>query len=202
VPGANIKNYFDATVFGGIIYLFPGLPDENLDFSHVHTIDMEGRTPMKPFPTRQDPQHGYPGVRKQCALDTFQVLMFVLAYLRGEVARREQGKLFVVGGQLDDAQRGTFRYGDAWALDLRSLQWERLPTQLPLLIVEPRVHINDASGLAFVWGDCDKQSGCYTNRRHFHVQRCAFPAALPAAQAQAGFAAAPPGYAPPPPYPS
>uniref|UniRef100_A0A915IDI2 Uncharacterized protein n=1 Tax=Romanomermis culicivorax TaxID=13658 RepID=A0A915IDI2_ROMCU len=121
VPGGNIKNYFDATVFGGVIYLFPSLADENLDFTHVHTIDTEGRTPMRPFATRPDPQSGFPGVRKQCALDIWQ------------------GKLFIIGGQFDDPQRGMFRYGDVWSLDLRNLQWQKYSLQLPLLIVEPNL---------------------------------------------------------------
>lgn len=76
MPGGNVTSYFDATVFAGVIYLFPANAAENVEFNYVHTIDMEGRTPMRPFATRPDPINGYPNLRKQCALDTWQVSCF------------------------------------------------------------------------------------------------------------------------------
>lgn len=176
VPDGDMRRYYDGFFNAGCFYLLASTYDATFDCSHVHKLDITGRTVMQTLSLKPDPQRGYPPPRKQAGLDC------------------SNGRILLAGGEVEiPPNSGNWqRYVDYWQLDLRSLEWRQVPGQMNLPLIEPRITATPF-GQIFLWGDWDQPlPGVTTTGTHLRILRLSnFDAA--AASSSGGGA--------PPPYP-
>ncbi len=133
VAGGDMRQYYDAVVWRGTVYLLASRQDEAFDFTHVHLLELAGRGNMRAVATSPDPQVGFPPNRKQTGIDI------------------SQGRMYMAGGEIEAQNGGWFRMQDVWSLDLSTFHWQRMGgLQLSLPLIEPRLSTLE-SGLVHVW---------------------------------------------------
>ncbi|CAJ0565299.1 unnamed protein product, partial [Mesorhabditis spiculigera] len=132
--GADLSHFYDGFLNAGSVYLLSASPDEHLDYSRVHTLNLQSRQ-INTHQCRGDPSRGFPPARKQAGLASVP------------------GFILLAGGEVAD-QYNVHRLQDYWVLNCDTFEWTQVPASMPCPLIEPRITTCN-SGKVYLWGDHD-----------------------------------------------
>jgi len=135
VAGADLSHFYDGFLSQGNVYFLSASPDGHLDYSRIHILSLQSQQLTTQF-CHPDPIRGLPSARKQAALDS------------------TAGFILLAGGEIDYGNGDVQRLVDYWVLDLSTLKWNQIQSQMSVPLIEPRL-TTAHSGNVYVWGDFD-----------------------------------------------